>query len=115
MEVMRIVVNGDQLRCVKHEFEHVKEFSYLGSQLNQTNSTNREIQTRISSGNRCYYVYGKLMTSTALNRSSKLKIYKSLIRPVVTYGYEAWTLTNRDEQHLGIFGGRILRKIFGPV
>jgi hypothetical protein len=51
----------------------------------------------------------------ALNRSSKLKIYKSLARPIVTYGCEAWTLTNRDEQYLRIFECRILRKIFGPV
>ena len=49
-----------------------------------------------------------------LNRSSKLKIYKSSIRPVVTYGCEAWTLTNRDE-HLRIFERRVLRKNFGPV
>ena len=56
-----------------------------------------------------------IMKSRALNRSSKLKIYKSLIRPVVTYGCEAWTLTNRDEQHLRISERRILRKIFGPV
>jgi hypothetical protein len=55
------------------------------------------------------------MKSRALNRSSKLKIYKNLIRPVVTYGCEAWTLTNRDKQHLRIFECRILRKIFGPV
>jgi uncharacterized protein (UPF0262 family) len=33
----------------------------------------------------------------------------------VTYGCEAWTLTNRDEQHLRIFDCRILRKIFDPV
>jgi len=33
----------------------------------------------------------------------------------VTYGCEAWTLTNRDEQHLRIFERRVLRKIFGPV
>jgi hypothetical protein len=54
------------------------------------------------------------MKSRALNRSSKLRIYKSLIRPVVTYGREAWKLTNRDE-HLRIFERRILRKIYGPV
>jgi hypothetical protein len=101
------------MRCEKHEFEHVKEFSYLGSQLNQTNFTNSEIQTRILSGNRCHYAYGKLMNSRALNRISKLKIHKSLIRPVVTYGCEAWTLTNRDEQYLRISERRILRKIFG--
>ena len=33
----------------------------------------------------------------------------------MTYGCEAWALTNRDEQHLRIFERRILRKIFGPV
>jgi hypothetical protein len=47
----------------------------------------------------------------------KLKVtnIQSLIRPVVTYGCEAWTLTNRDEQHRRIFERRILRKFFGPV
>jgi hypothetical protein len=59
--------------------------------------------------------YGEFMKSRALNRSLKLKIYKSLIRPAVTYGYEAWTLTNRDEQYLRISERRILRKIFGTV
>jgi hypothetical protein len=55
------------------------------------------------------------MKSRALNSSSKLKIYKSLIRPVMTYECEAWTLTNREEQRLRTFERRILRKIFGPV
>ena len=85
--------------------------------MNYTNSISSEIQARILSGNRCYYAHGKLMKSKAFNRSrsSKLKIYKSLIRPLVTYGYEAWTLTNRDEEYLRIFERRILRKIFGTV
>jgi hypothetical protein len=78
--------------------------------LNQTNYTNSEIEARIHSGNRCYCAYGKLLKSRALNRSSKLKIYKSLIRPVVTYGCEAWTLTNREEQYFRIFERKILRK-----
>ena len=55
------------------------------------------------------------MKSRALNRSSKLKIYKSLIRTLVTSGCEAWTLTDRDEQYLRTFEWRILRKIFGAV
>jgi hypothetical protein len=33
----------------------------------------------------------------------------------VTYGCEAWTLTDRVEKYLRIFGRRILRQIFGPV
>jgi len=81
MEVTRTVVNGNHLQCREYEFEHVKELSYLGSQLNQTNSTNYEIQARIISRNRCYYSCGMLMKSRALNRSLKLKIHKTLIRP----------------------------------
>jgi hypothetical protein len=98
VEVTRTVVNCDQLRCGKHEFEHLKNVSYLSSQLNQTNSSKSEIQTRIFRGNLCYYAYGKFMKSGALNRSSKSKIYKSLIRLTVTYGCKAWTLTPFDEQ-----------------
>ena len=97
MEVTRAASNSDHLPCGKYEFEHVKEFNYLGSQLNQINSNSSEIQTRVLSGNRCYYSYRKLMKSRALNGSSKLKVYKSLVRPIVTYGCEAWTLTNRDK------------------
>jgi hypothetical protein len=114
MQVARVVPHDEHRCCGKHKFEHIKEFSYLGSQMNQTNSISNEIQARILSGNRCYCAYGKLMKSRALNRSSKLKMYRSLIRPVVTYGREAWTLTNQDEQHIRIFERRILRKIFGP-
>jgi hypothetical protein len=84
MEVTRAASNSDHLRCGKYEFEHMKEFTYLGSQLNHINSTSSEIQARILSGNRCYYASGKLMKSRALNRSSKLKICKSLIRPIMT-------------------------------
>jgi hypothetical protein len=40
MEATRIVVNGNHLQCGKHKFEHVKELSYLGSQINQINSAN---------------------------------------------------------------------------
>jgi hypothetical protein len=43
MEVTRTVVNGNHLECGKHKFEHVKELSYLGSQINQINSANCEI------------------------------------------------------------------------
>ena len=65
--------------------------------------------------NRCYYSCGALMKSRALNRSPKLKIYKTLIRFAVTYGCDAWTLTSRNEQQLRIFERKILRKIFDPV
>ena len=37
-----------------------------------------------------------------------------LIRPVVSYGVEAWTLTKKEEQALLIFERKIFRRIYGP-
>jgi len=44
-----------------------------------------------------------------------MKIYDTMIRPVVTFSSETWTLTAKDENSLRIFERQILRKIFGPV
>jgi hypothetical protein len=41
-------------------------------------------------------------------------MYKSIILPVVLYGFEIWSLTLRDEHRLKVFGNRVLRRIFGP-
>jgi len=51
MQVARAVHNDEHLCCGQHKFEHVKEISYLGSQMNQTNSISSEIQARILGGN----------------------------------------------------------------
>ena len=44
-----------------------------------------------------------------------MKMYKTMIRPVVTYSSETWALTAKDENNLRIFERQILRKISGPV
>jgi len=44
-----------------------------------------------------------------------MKVYKTMMRPVVTCSSETWTLTTKDENNLRILERQILRKIFGPV
>jgi hypothetical protein len=48
-------------------------------------------------------------------QSIKIHLYKTIIRPVVIYGAEAWTLTNKNEKILMTWERKILRKIYGPT
>jgi hypothetical protein len=50
-----------------------------------------------------------------LNKNIKIKIFKSIILPVVLYGCETWSLIVREEQGLRVFEDRLLGKIFGPT
>jgi hypothetical protein len=47
-------------------------------------------------------------------KNLKIKIYKTVILPVVLYGFETWSLTLREEHRLRVFENRVLRRIFGP-
>ena len=64
---------------------------------------NIEIAARIVKGNKACYANAKLVKSKFLKRNTKMKIYKMMIRPVVTYSSETWTLTAKDENNLRIF------------
>jgi hypothetical protein len=44
----------------------------------------------------------------------KVKIYKTIVLPVILYGCESWSLTLREEHRLRVFENRVLRRIFGP-
>jgi hypothetical protein len=48
------------------------------------------------------------------NKSVKIKIYRTIIFPVVLYGCETWSLTLRKKRRLRVFENRALRRIFGP-
>jgi len=97
----------------QNQFESVNEFTYLGDQINVQNKISEEIWKRIQAGNRCYYAHKNLLSSKLLNYNSKIQIYKTIIRPTVTYGSETWVLTTSDENQLKIFERKILRKIYG--
>jgi hypothetical protein len=55
-----------------------------------------------------------LLSSSLLSKNTKIKIYRTIILPVVLYGCETWSLTLREEHRLREFENRVLRGIFGP-
>jgi hypothetical protein len=53
------------------------------------------------------------LSSRLLSRNLKVKIYKTIILPVVFYGCETLSLISRDEHRLRLFMNRVLRRILG--
>ena len=54
------------------------------------------------------------MSSTLLTKNLKIKIYRTIILPIVLYEFETWSLTLREEKKLRVFENMVLRRIFGP-
>ena len=52
--------------------------------------------------------------SSLLSKKLKIKIYRTIILPVVLYGCETWSLTLREERRLRVFENRVFRRVFGP-
>ena len=69
-------------------FKRVEEFKYLGTTLKNQNSIVQEIQSRLRSGNACYHSVQNLLSSRLLSKNIKIKIYRTIILPVVLYGCE---------------------------
>jgi len=49
-----------------------------------------------------------------LFKNLKIKIYRTIILPVVSYECETWSLILREEKKLRVFENMVLRRIFGP-
>ena len=68
----------------------------------------------MGSGNACYHSVQNLLSSRLLSKNLKIKIYRTIILPVVLYGCETWSLTLREERKLRVFENMVLRRIFEP-
>jgi hypothetical protein len=85
----------------------------LQDTLTNQNDIHDEINRRLNSGNARYYSVQNLLSSRLISKNLKIKIYKTVIFPVVLYGCETWSLTLGEEHRLRVFENRVLR-IFGP-
>jgi hypothetical protein len=65
-------------------------------------------------GSRTYFAAISLFRNRLLYRATKIRLYKTPIRPTVTYGVETWTMTKKEEEALLIFEMKIFRRIYGP-
>ena len=78
---------NENIKIGSNSYEKVKTFKYLGSLLTNLNSIQEKIKCRLKAGNSCYYSVQTLFSSRLLSKNLKIKIYKTIILPVVKRGF----------------------------
>ena len=90
------------VRIDNSTFERVEEVIYLGTTLTNQNSIAEEIKSTLRSGSACYHSVQNLLSSRLLSKNLAIKIYRTIILPVVLYGRETWSLTLWEERKLRV-------------
>jgi len=93
--------------------EVVSDFVYLGSCISENCRSEKDISRRIGIAASKMGNLSNIWKDRHLSRQTKLKLYNSLILPVVMYGSETWTLTKNSIGRLDAFDMRCLRQIEG--
>ena len=85
----------------------------MGTTITNQNSIKEEIKSRFKSGNACYYSVRNPLSSSLLSKNLNIKIHRTIILPVILYGFETWSFTLRKECRLRLFQNSVLRRVFG--
>jgi hypothetical protein len=68
----------------------------MGTTVTGQNLLQEEIKVGLNCGNAGYHSVQNLLSAPLLSKNINIRIYKSIILPVVLYGCETWSLTLRE-------------------
>ena len=91
--------------------EEVNSFTYLGSNVDKQGGTDADIRIRIGKARAAFHQLRSVWRSTILSTKTKLRIFNSIVKPVLLYGAETWRTTVANTKKLQTFLNNCLRKI----
>jgi sorting nexin-29 len=94
---MVIYTNKIRNQTEDKKFQVAKVFRYFGMIINNQSNITGTIKEKIRAGNKAHYSNLHLLKNITISRKAKSNTYKTLIRPIVSYGSEVWTLNNKTK------------------
>jgi len=91
--------------------KQVENFRYLGSVIHPQRGSEDDIKATIAAAWKKWQELTGVLCDRRMPIAVKGKVYRTLIRPVLIYGSEAWTLRRREEERLVRTEMRMLRWI----
>ena len=107
------MIKQKQVEVSNNNIEAVEEYIYLGQRFSLSDrNQEKEIQRRISAGWGAFAKHKDIMKSN-MPVCLKRKVYNTCVIPAMTYGAEAWTLTEKMENNLAVAQRKMERRILG--
>lgn len=91
--------------------ERCKQFKYLGCMVNEKWNMTQEISCRIAQARGVYTKMKKVFNDRSLSLELRLKMVRCYVFPIVLYGMEGWTLTQRLEDKIQAFEMWVFRRL----
>ena len=107
-------LNNRKMEPVKLEgkdIEDVDEFTYLGAVVSKEGGGGKDMDSRLNKARAAFTKLNKVWNSNQISRKTKIKLYKSIVRPVLLYGCETWKIIKSDERKLDSFQFKCLKRI----
>ena len=79
------------------------DFLYLGSKITVGGDCSHEIRRRLLLGRKAMTNLDSVLKSRDITLPTKIHTVKAMVFPVVTYGYESWTIKKAECQRIDAF------------
>ena len=94
--------------------EQVHSFQYLGVTLQDNGRQDIDINKRVEKTAKLYHAWNRsFIAKSEVTRETKMTVYKTCFRPVLTYGCESWVLTQGLQSKIQATEMKYLRRILG--
>ncbi|XP_063537021.1 uncharacterized protein LOC134746536 [Cydia strobilella] len=93
--------------------EQVKEFVYLGTLFTRDGKHDKDIERRVSAGNRVNGALNAFMSSQKVSQKARLAVHRGVLVPTLMYGSESWVWQKRHQSQVNAVEMRALKSVCG--